>query len=197
MRKWSALLVAVLLVSLVLSCGVSAAAAENETDWGSVDWTTYDWKNFNHTMWESLSAWLRNEADLEELLYIDTHCSHAAYLETVSVIMGERFEQDPQAMITAIAGADEEARRKHIGSIVAFTYDVKKLTDALVNISLPGPDTDAEHAVLAEMIAYAENMYGIVITNPKTGDPAGIAAALLAASGAGMAILPNLRKKEE
>ena len=33
--------------------------------------------------------------------------------------------------------------------------------------------------------------------NPKTGDPAGIAAALLAASGAGLAILPKLRKKEE
>ena len=185
MKKLTALLTTAVMIFLLAFSVTPVRAEEQQIDWNNVDWENFSWGDIDEgDNWETLSAWLRTEADFEELFYIDTHCGHAAYSDTVSAIMRERFEADPQAMLESLASVDAETRCWHVGSIVYGWYDWDGMVKTLESIRLTGDDTAAAYAVLDELIAYAEQETGRTITNPKTGDfSEGIAALFVFCAG--------------
>ena len=170
-----------------------------ETDWDTVDWDTYDWSRLTENdfaEWNSLENWLRNEASLEDLLYLDGHCSHAAFSESISTIVIERFLAQPEEMLRAIA-AHEGWEHFHVTSI-AFGANKEQRTEliALLESMVLDPAEDPSvGAVLSDLVATVEEMYHVQISNPGTGDSIGIFAGLMAASGLAAAALVRRRRK--
>ena len=116
--------------------------------------------------------------------------------------LGEYFFEDPVAFIRTLAQESSEVQEKIIERApfpVSMYHDMypgghAKFPEAVASIALTEEDSENAHHILQCFRDAVDQYWG---TNPKTGDPAGVAAALLAASGAGLTILPKLRKKEE
>ena len=170
-----------------------------ETDWDTVDWDTYDWSRLTENdfaEWNSLKNWLKNEASLEDLLYLDAHCPHAAFSETISIIVTERFLAQPEDMLRAIAA--HEGWEHHHVTTIAFGANLEQrsqLIALLESMTLDPAEDPAVAAVLADLVATVEEMYHVQISNPGTGDSIGIFAGLMVASGLAVAALIWRRKK--
>lgn len=183
MRSLSVILVIALVLTLTLAFAPCARAEET-----AIDWENYDWAHLDLTMdtqtWESALAWLRAEADPSLLLLIGSQ-TDGMFSTDIVCILSDRFISEPEEVLYALVNEYETSSRSYHHSIISEADDWDKMIKALESVSLSGPDAEKGYKILSEMIAYAEETYRTEITNPKTGDPVGVAVALLALSGIG------------
>ena len=206
MAKW--VLLILLTVGLIIGsvCSVSAEETDWSTvDWATFDWSQVDWYaiDYNQVDWEKadISAmiramytglyedtegkrlsrfwdWVENEASLELLIEISLSTDGASS-ETVSSILYDRFEQDPYAVVQAVAREPDERRHERLVHRVVYgAYPVESLKQILGSDVLPETATDAERAVWAEIIREAERQWNVV----PTGDSIVLPALMLALS---------------
>lgn len=148
------------------------SAAENEMDWNKVDWSGFDWKLIDEgDNWGSLQLWLENEVGFEQLFLVRQNCAHAAFADTIAVVMSERFMDNPQAMLCAIDKVEEADQKSIIGAIVLGAVDQNELAGALEDVTITGQNTEGEYAVLKEIIEIAKEEFNLEISIPQTGDP--------------------------
>ena len=177
--------------------GISMAAAAESSQWSQVDLSQVDYTKLDRNEWESLIQWLRTEGTFEDALCVRGSSVTEVWAEPLDGAMSELFLTDPQGALTRLAQEEESAWQMYATGIVVFPPDYQAMISALTSLKPSGPDTQTEQRILDAMFATMEANYPQHILNPKTGDPAGVAAALLAASGAGMVILPKLRRKRD
>ena len=188
------ILAAVLLI-FILNMPVQVLAAE-QTDWDSVDWTQYDWVNIdNNETRTSLANWLKTEASFEQLFAVYKNLQHAAFSETLSGIISERFCLNTDGMIGALTKESAETQDDIVFAIVFGTEDPMALKSAMESV-LPAQLKQAEVSeIFFKLADKAKELLGIEIQNPQTGDPfVGTAIAMLVVSGLGTAVL-CLQKK--
>lgn len=184
------LLITLLLVFTVLLLPVRSFATESGADFSDVDWSTVDWNTIDFFEWLS---WL-DEAELKALFQMLPRCD-GALSEGVAGELGRRFYSDPQGMIMALTREDEELQMLAVHLIVYYcTYHPDEFTQFMNGLTLPEDAGPEAMNILVQMVNYAEETRGLDITNPHTGDPIGIAALLMAASGLGGSILWKKRK---
>ncbi len=194
MRKVRSI-VSLFLAMLIILCGVvSVSAAENEYDWANYDWENFSTTDVSAKEWGSMCKWLPTEADIK--LLFDISMKVDGYRsEGMGDILFKRFRIEPVNLIMALS-AEEEAVQEHvIGSIVHFgIFERAEFEQLLSGVTLPeNAGADAMN-ILVQMVRRAEENWGMDITNPQTGDPIGLAALLMVASGLGTAVLLKRQK---
>lgn len=138
--------------------------------------------------------------DLSALFQRFAAGADGALSEGITYYMGEHFFNDPVTFIRTLAQESSEAQEKVIADFPhSMYYDMypggyTRFPETVASITLTQTDSDAARHILQCFQDAVSKYWG---SNPKTGDPVGVAAALLAASGAGLAILPKTRKKKE
>lgn len=188
--KRIAVLLAFLLVFAMMLLPMGALATESGADFSDVDWSTVDWNTIDLIEWLN---WL-DEAELKTLFQMSPYCD-AGRSEGIASELGRRFRIDPQGMILALSAEDETIRNSVIGNIVYNSqYDSAGFVQLMNSLTLPEDAGPVAMNILVQMVNYAEEARGLDITNPHTGDPIGIAALLIAASGLGSALLLKRRK---
>ena len=94
-----------------------------------------------------------------------------------------------------LAAEDETIRNSVIGDIVYNSqYDSAGFVQLMNGLTLPEDAGPEAMNILVQMVKRAEEIWGLNITNPNIGDPIGIAALLMAASGFASALLLKRRK---
>ena len=188
--KRIAVLLAFLLVFAMTLLPMGALATESGADFSDVDWSTVDWNTIDLIEWLN---WL-DEAELKTLFLMSPYCD-AGRSEGIASELGRRFRADPQGLIMALAAEDETIRNSVIGNIVYNSqYDTAGFVQLMNSLALPEDAGPVAMDTLVQMVSRAEETWGMDITNPHTGDPIGIAALLMAASGLGGSILWKKRK---
>lgn len=143
-----------------------------------------------------MSEWLNwlDEAELKTLFQMSPYCD-AGRAEGLAAELGRRFRADPQGMILALAAESKDIWENAVFMIVYnCTYQPKEFTQLLNGLTMPEDAGPVAMNILVQMVNHAEETWGLDITNPHTGDPIGIAALLMAASGLGAALLWRKRK---
>ena len=165
-----------------------------EIDFSTADFSTIVW---TPDVVSALGKWFEKQ-DLQTLFsfYYKRPSMDYSWIKIVS----GRLLEDPVTFMRTLSREDTQLQTAIIQKLTSSIYTGiapgrEELPAVIAATKLDETDTEATKQVLAwfrEEIEKTGNDW-----NPKTGDPAGVAAALLAASGAGLAILPKLRKKEE
>ena len=186
MNSISTVSVAVLLACVILLASPAVCAAEAGIDWNTVEWESFQFGYLlgDQTLQASLGDYLLSEADISVLLVLTTRAD-GEYTTWVNSLLHQRFLADPEDVLCAIAKESDEVRQSVMQGIVFECPDPAALIEVLEGITLSGGNGEEGYPVLAEMIAYAEEMYGREITNPKTGDFVGFAALMAFFSGTG------------
>ena len=188
--KRIAVLLAFLLVFAMMLLPMGALATESGADFSDVDWSTVDWNTIDLIEWLN---WL-DEAELKTLFQMSPYCD-AGRSEGIASELGRRFRIDPQGVIMALAGEDAEVQTSVIHHIAYNSqYDSAGFVQLMNGLTLPEDAGPVAMNILVQMVNRAEETWGMDITNPHTGDPIGIAALLIAASGLGSALLLKRRK---
>lgn len=191
LKKYVALMLA---LCCLMGLASAVSADENEIDWSEFDWEKVELRYVEYDVWESMCEYFKTDAELELLFYIRGK-TDGMYSTDMDGILSDRFLSDPNAMLTALTDLDFEERQDMIHSIVWGADDLDEMLPFLETVKLAGSDAEAGYEVLAEMIAYAEEAYGVDINNPKTGDPVGIVMAVMALCCVGAAGLIWRRRK--
>lgn len=183
-------LLAFLLVFAMMLLPMGALATESGADFSDVDWSTVDWSTIGLSEWLN---WL-DEAELKTLFKMSPYCD-AGRAEGLAAELGRRFRADPQGMILAMTAEDAEVRICVI-DLIAYNaqYDSEEFTQLLSGLTLPGDAGSDAMNILVRLVNSVEEMWNMDIANPHTGDPIGIAALLMAASGLGGTMLWKKRK---
>ena len=186
------ILLSSILIITFMPCSVSATEAE-------IDWSTVDWENFqfgyllgDQTLQDSLGDYLLSEADISLILMLTTRAD-GEYATWVYSLLNQRFMADPENVLCAIAKEGDEVRQSAIQGIVIECPEPAAMIEALEGIILSPENAEEGYPVLAEIIAFAEEVYGQEITNPKTGDPMDFAVLMAFLSIGGFLLLK--RKK--
>lgn len=188
--KRIAVLLAFLLVFAMMLLPMGALATESGADFSDVDWSTVDWNTIDLIEWLN---WL-DEAELKTLFQMSPYCD-AGRSEGIASELGRRFRIDPQGLIMALTAEDAEVQRSVIYHIIYNSqYDSAGFVQLMNGLKLPEDAGPVAMNILVQMVNRAEKTWGMDITNPHTGDPIGIAALLIAASGFGSALLLKRRK---
>lgn len=188
--KRIAVLLTFLLVFAMMLLPMGALATESGADFSDVDWSTVDWNTIDLIEWLN---WL-DEAELKTLFQMSPYCD-AGRSEGIASELGRRFRIDPQGMILALSAEDAATQTSVIDHIVDNAqYDAKEFEQFMNGLKLPEDAGQVAMNILMQMVSRAEETWGLDITNPHTGDPIGIAALLMAASGLGSALLLKRRK---
>ena len=181
---------------ILLCCAFVVGAEETQIDWSNVDLESFNYQELDAQQWSSLGDWLQKDADLHTVFYVTTTKGDGWIGEMWSSIVYSLFMEDPVPFIQALALEDEAAQNKTISRItfeaVIYKEEFEQMMRGLV---LPDAATDSERNILTNIISHAEEDGFINITNPKTGDPIGVAVLLMAVSGLGLAALLILRKR--
>lgn len=191
MKKSLAALFALL---LVVPCLLMNARAETQTDWNNTDWKTFRWGSMSEEEFRSLVDWLENEADLEAVFRVVFEGQpDGAYTEMVEDRLNELFMEDPSAFICALATKDAQVQTVITDAVAFYSYyDGNESIPATVNsLQMSDFEKESEQQVLALLKSGIAQRWG----NPKTADPVGVFAALLALSAPGAGVLLT-RKKE-
>ena len=181
----------------ILQCFRDAVAlywGSEDIDFSTVDFSTIVW---TPDVVSALGKWFEKQ-DLQTLFSFYYKRPNMDY-SWIKIVSG-RLLEDPVTFMRTLSREDTQLQTAIIQRLTSSIYTGiapgrEELPAVIAATKLDETDTEATKQVLAwfrEEIEKAGNDW-----NPKTGDPAGVAAALLAASGAGLAILPKLRKKEE
>lgn len=188
-------LISVLLAIIICLCGATVVCAtENEVDWVNYDWENFSFVGLEHEEWIPMREWLRAEADLD-LLFNITMKSDGYFSEDMSGLLYERFKKDPVVVIAALSLEEETVQTHILISIVyAGAYYPTEFTQLMNGLTLPEDAGPEAMNILVQMVGRAEEKWGLDITNPHTGDPIGLAALLMAASGLGGGLLWKKRK---
>lgn len=189
MRSLSVILVIALVLTLTLAFAPCASAEETKIDWENYDWDSFQGKDLEDEEWESLADWLRTDADISRLFFVFSHADGWVG-ELLDGVLADRFMADPEEVIYEIAKQNKDAWQFYVGGLVILGITDRPAFIALLeSVTLSGPNAEKGYQVLAKMIASAEEEYNTEITNPKTGDPVGVAVALLALSGIGSGLM--------
>ncbi len=169
---------------------VCVSATESNTDFSDVDWSTVDWHAIDLIEWMN---WL-DEAELKTLFQMTQRCD-GGFAEGLANVLGDHFEKNPVSLIMALSDEKEELQTRVIHLIVYNgDYHQAEFLQLLSGVTLPeNAGADAMN-ILVQMIQLAEENWGMDIPNPQTGDPVGLAALLMVASGLGTAVLLKRQK---
>lgn len=187
--------ISVLLAIIICLCGATVVcAAEEQIDWANYDWENFSFVGLEHEEWVPMREWLRAEADLDLLFNIKMK-SDGYFSEDMSSLLYERFKKDPVVVISALSLEEETVQTHILISIVyAGAYYPTEFTQLLNGLTLPEDAGPEAMNILVQMVSRSKETWGLDITNPHTGDPVGIAALLMTASGLGAALIWRRRK---
>ncbi len=160
----TAMLALLLLATLTLS--VSAAEVP---DWETVDWETFDWKTIDDgDAWKSLKVWLTKDASLEALFSVTRNCAHAAYSETLSGIVYDRFMAKPKDFLIALGERDEKTQEFVLGSIVfeAMVTPKNEIVNTLEKMKLSYDKNPKAVLVLSQLVRDLQRNLKISIIIP-------------------------------
>lgn len=153
-----------LFLFIVSTSTVSVSAVEQ--DWSNVDWEHFDWGLLdNGENWHLLSVWLMNEADIETILIVRENCAHAAFLDAIARIMSDRFCEEPQAMLLAIADEDESHWEDLVSEIVLGADAPNEFREFLENLHILGSNARKQNRVLQVLIDVTESIFNADIFN--------------------------------
>lgn len=192
---WLATVLVCFSIFKIISYEVAAdeGGANVEIDFDTVDWETLDWTDDEV---EALKGWISKQ-ETSKLFSVYYNIPEFCYY--YKEVLVERLLTNPAAFMRALALEDREFREMVAVSLVRAVYNelilgADDLPDVIFSTELTEDDSEETHRVLQSFKDAVSHYWGI---NPKTGDSAGAAAALLAASGAGLAALPVIRKKKK
>lgn len=202
MKKFVAFsLLTVMVCSLFLFTGLPVYADTNpdgETvDWDSVDWETFKVTDYSNEQINTLYDWIYGNADLDILAALISKVD-GGLAESVCSRLETLFLNDPVNFIRGLAKYDMQTQ---INVVNHFIYTMEyhmtpqELATFITGLEFSESEPPGVYDAWAVVIACAEEYYGIEIDNPKTADPVGVFAALLALSAAGVGVLLT-RKKE-
>lgn len=192
------------MISLLLALSLLVMAyipvqvlAADPTDWDLVDWTKYDWKSLdNNEIRESLTGWLKIEASFEQLFAVYKNVQHAAFSESLSGIISDRFCADSGGMINALLKENAETQEKIIFAIVFGVDNPQQFKATLENIKLTSLEYEEAGRILSVLATKSRELLGIDVQIPVTGDLfSGSAIAMLVASGLGGVVLHIYKKR--
>ncbi len=192
MKRVLFLLVACIFIFAAIIPFCAYATESNIPNWDTVDWKTFDWKQVNSNESEnSLYIWLRDEASLSKLFQANSNCTHAAMGESFWDLIYNRFVENPAKFLKTLAKEDAQAQQQAIACVaIASEYQDKQTTISTVEgIRLSKEQNPEAVALMLELIEKIEEMSGIVIEPPKTGDSVLSAVAALVLSGFGLVLL--------
>ena len=184
--RYLVIVISLALLLPFLFCSISQVnATEFQTDWADPSyWENLNFDTLSTETWENALVWLEAEADLPLLILIEQHAD-GFFGSDVGGILAKRFLSHPEDILYTLANEEPNTQKKLISSIIYGASNWEAMAGKLETVTLSGPDAEKGYKILSEMIAYAEETYRTEITNPKTGDPVGVAVALLALSGIG------------
>jgi hypothetical protein len=197
MKKLSLLFAVVLLFSLFFCITPCASAAETgqesstqEIDFDNVDWSTIDWNTVSPG---SLSAWIESQENLNKLFSLYGKLPEFDY--SWSITLANRLLDDPAAFMRALALEEPELQTIIAKSLSSSVYQeiapgFSEFPKAIYSTKLAEDDTAETRQVLVLFENAVMEYWGI----PKTGDPVGVAVALLALSGLAGAVMITKRK---
>ena len=171
--------------------------AADPTDWDLVDWTKYDWKSLdNNEIRESLTGWLKIEASFEQLFAVYKNVQHAAFSESLSGIISDRFCSDTGGMINALLKENEETQEELIFAIVFGVDNPQQFKSTLESIELSSLKYEEAGTIFSKLATKSRELLGIDVEVPKTNDPlVETTIALLLISGLGGAVLYVYKKR--
>lgn len=188
MRLLYTFLCIIMIFSLII-CGTPNVFAEETPTQNGIDYAIYDWENLNFsnidsTTWASMRDWLLTSAKLDTVFLVARKATDY-YKNDICSVISVRFVSSPDAVLYAMAKEGEATWKEYSKFIIREQYDWENMAKLLESIRFSEPNAEKAYEILAFMIDYAEELYRTEITNPKTGDPVGVAVALLALSGIG------------
>lgn len=182
MKRFGSLcVIGVILCAILLGTVTAVRAAEADTDFEDEGWFAR-----------------MEEAELD-VLFATSCVSDGAYSEFLTFILGDRFFEDPLAFIRALAQEEEAVRDNIMERFARSMYHemhpdgYEKFPSVIQSLELTDADSAAAHEILDSFKDDVAEYWGIEI--PKTADPVGVFAALLALSAAGAGVM-LARKKE-
>lgn len=179
---------------LLLAFSATPVRAEETNDWENYDWDHFSIHAVTSEEWASMCDWFETEAELPVVFSVSLR-TDAAFSEDISIVLGNRFKEDPQELIRALAKENPETQAGVIRLIIYHgDYNPTEFAQFLSDLTLSEEATDAEWALVSDMIQYAEENYGMDITNPKTGDLTELLAALFVLSAGGIITTVSWKK---
>ncbi len=174
MKRAKFIVIITLLLVLVFPV-LSVSADDEPVDWSTVDWATFD---FNYFAWEergqynTLREWLLTEADMQTL-YEYARRVDGFYADDFGNIIRSRFLQEPVECLVYLEN-EEPFIQKFVVCEIYYTAiyedDSSEFISVLENILIDKETNPQAFEFLKEIITGAEELSGISITNPQTGD---------------------------
>lgn len=186
-----------IILSLLLAFPVRIKAEEVEVwpEWENTDWAQFDWRLLDDAMIrQSLAQWLRDEADLHDVVMVCGYNQYEAFYVPAEVVT-DCFLFSPETFLRVLALEEKNVQERVISAVVySLDAEPQEVIAVLETVTLSDTDSAATYALLREMISLAESAYQVEINNPKTADPLIVVRFLLPLSGACLAILLRRRK---
>ena len=172
-RRITQLLSLILLIMIFVPLSVSAY--ENAPDWSTANWEEFNYDYFDYISGDqelkrSLEDYLLSEADIS-ILFILVGKADGDYRYWTGSLLADRFMNDPEEVLSAVAKESSSVQPNILHEIVFGYSDYEEMAQKLEQLTFSGANAAVCYDLLAEMIAFAEELYGRDITNPKTADP--------------------------
>lgn len=164
------------------------------------DWAQYNFAEFTSSgldtvqRW-SLQNWLFKKMNWQTaaLVLKGTEDADVQMLKGVFALLSR---YDPNGFYRTFAQESETVQNSACDLVCAGWAPFREKHESFLRGQFSSDNWPEERKImLTRLVRVAEANYGYNITNPKTGDPVGIVVALMAASGAGLAVMLPKKKK--